>query len=183
VHEDGKHSFTVEKLTAGDGQAWAEFLNEFLPTVSSCVARTFRSHTGEADPSDVEDTIQQVLTRLVANGYRLLRSYNSSRASLRTYLSVIATSTAIDALRRREPPAAPLDGSAPDPAARSETAPAAPEIPPGLLPPRQELIMALMFQKGWDVAEIAVFLGIKPQTVRSAKNKAVERLREHFGSP
>jgi DNA-directed RNA polymerase specialized sigma24 family protein len=41
-------------------------------------------------------------------------------------------------------------------------------------------VLRLLFDEQKSVAEAARFLGVDEQTVRSAKHKALSRLREHF---
>jgi RNA polymerase sigma-70 factor (ECF subfamily) len=38
----------------------------------------------------------------------------------------------------------------------------------------------MLYDRDMDVAEVAVALGIDPQTVRSAHHKAMVKLRAHF---
>jgi RNA polymerase sigma-70 factor (ECF subfamily) len=54
------------------------------------------------------------------------------------------------------------------------------KLPDALLSPRQREILAMLYDREMDVAEIARALGIDPQTVRSAHHKAMLKLRVHF---
>ena len=54
------------------------------------------------------------------------------------------------------------------------------DLPPGVLTARERLILHLIFDRDMDAAEAGAVLGISPQTVRSTKHKAVQKLREHF---
>jgi len=54
------------------------------------------------------------------------------------------------------------------------------KLPEALLSPRQRQILAMLYDREMDVAEIARALGIDPQTVRSAHHKAMVKLRAHF---
>jgi RNA polymerase sigma factor (sigma-70 family) len=53
-------------------------------------------------------------------------------------------------------------------------------LPEALLSPRQREILAMLYDREMEVAEIARALGIDPQTVRSAHHKAMVKLRAHF---
>ena len=53
--------------------------------------------------------------------------------------------------------------------------------PQELLSPRQREILALIYDRDMDVAEIAARLRIDAQTVRSMHHKAMLKLRAHFG--
>ena len=54
------------------------------------------------------------------------------------------------------------------------------KLPEALLSPRQREILAMLYDREMEVAEIARALGIDPQTVRSAHHKAMLKLRAHF---
>jgi RNA polymerase sigma factor (sigma-70 family) len=56
------------------------------------------------------------------------------------------------------------------------------KLPEALLSPRQREILAMLYDRDMDVAEIARALGIDPQTVRSGHHKAMIKLRAHFRS-
>ena len=65
-------------------------------------------------------------------------------------------------------------------ASPSRAAPVGPIIPTQLLTARQQLVLSMLFEDGMDVGEVAEALGVNPQTIRSTKHKAMERLRAHF---
>jgi RNA polymerase sigma-70 factor (ECF subfamily) len=52
--------------------------------------------------------------------------------------------------------------------------------PQALLSPRQRQILAMLYDREMDVAEIARALGIDAQTVRSTHHKAMIKLRAYF---
>ena len=119
--------------------------------------------------------------RLCKDDFRLLRSYDPARASISTWLTIVARSTARDALRRRRAEAVPIESV---PEARLAVEPVEPAIrlklPEALLSPRQREILAMLYDREMDVAEIAQALGIDAQTVRSTHHKAMIKLRAHF---
>src|SRR5438034_11345000 len=131
--------------------------------------------------ADVEDLTQEVFVRLCKDDFRLLRSYDPARAALSTWLTIVARSTARDALRRRRVDSVPIEAV---PEAQLAVDPVEPgeklKLPEALLSPRQREILAMLYDREMDVAEIARALGIDPQTVRSAHHKAMIKLRAHF---
>ena len=133
--------------------------------------------------AEVEDLTQEVFVRLCKDDFRLLRNYDPERASLSTWLTIVARSTARDGLRRRRAETVPLDSV---PEAQLAIDPVMPveklKLPEALLSPRQREILAMLYDREMDVAEIARALGIDPQTVRSAHHKAMVKLRAHFRS-
>src|SRR5437764_11549277 len=130
---------------------------------------------------EVEDLTQDVFVRLCKDDFRLLRTDDPARASLSPWITIVARSTARDGLRRRRAEAVPLDAV---PEAQLAIDPVEPvqklKLPEALLSPRQREILAMLYDRDMDVAEIARALGIDPQTVRSSHHKAMVKLRAHF---
>jgi RNA polymerase sigma factor (sigma-70 family) len=164
-----------DALLRGEKAAWDAFVRRYGGLVVAAVRGV-----AMAQP-EVEDLTQEVFVRLCKDDFRLLRSYDPARASLSTWLTIVARSTARDGLRRRRPEAVPLDAV---PEAQLAIDPVEPvqklKLPEALLSPRQRQILAMLYDREMDVAEIAQALGIDPQTVRSAHHKAMVKLRVHF---
>ncbi len=132
-------------------------------------------------PGDTEDLTQEVFVRLCKDDFRLLRNYDPARAALSTWLTIVARSTARDALRRRRADSVPIDAVPEAQLAVDFVEPGRKlKLPEALLSPRQREILAMLYDREMDVAEIAGALGIDPQTVRSAHHKAMIKLRAHF---
>jgi RNA polymerase sigma factor (sigma-70 family) len=164
-----------EALLNGDRGAWESFVRRYGGLIIAAVRGL------AASPGDVEDLTQEVFVRLCKDGFRLLRSYDPERASMSTWLTIVARSTARDALRRRRADSVPIEAV---PEAQLAVDPVEPvqklKLPEALLSPRQREILAMLYDKDMEVAEIAQALGIDPQTVRSAHHKAMLKLRAHF---
>lgn len=172
----------LKKLIRGDRRTWDEFVDRYSPVIYSAVWKIFRTHCPQVNEYDVEDAVQEVFIRLVRRDYRLLKSYDPSRSSPVTWLTIVTRSTALDCLRRRKPGSVSLDNLAREigEPPRAGSAKAADIIPPGLLSPRQKLVLQLIFDQGMNAAEIAEMLGVDPQTVRSTLHKAIAKLRKLF---
>jgi RNA polymerase sigma-70 factor (ECF subfamily) len=164
-----------DALLRGEKAAWDAFVRRYGGLVVAAV-RGVASVYG-----DVEDLTQDVFVRLCKDDFRLLRSYDPGRASLSTWITIVARSTARDGLRRRRPESVPIDAV---PEAQLAIDPVEPveklKLPDALLSPRQREILAMLYDREMEVAEIARALGIDPQTVRSAHHKAMLKLRAHF---
>jgi RNA polymerase sigma factor (sigma-70 family) len=162
-----------DALLHGDPEAWEEFVRRYGGLIVAAVR-------GLA-PGEIDDLMQDVFLRLCKDDFRLLRSYDPARASLSTWLTIVARSTARDALRRRRAEAVPIESV---PEARLAIEPVEPAIrlklPEALLSPRQREILAMLYDREMDVAEIARALGIDAQTVRSTHHKAMIKLRAYF---
>ena len=163
----------------GDAQAWQAFCDQTIRLVIASIRRvcpTGRTPSGE----DIDDLVQAVYIKILRNDRRLLRNYDPNRSSVSTWITLIARSVAIDALRRKSLDVRPIDeahGAVQD---ESRGAPVGPVIPTHLLTARQRLILTMLFEDGMDVAEVAAALDVNPQTIRSSRHKAMERLRSHF---
>lgn len=171
----------LDRCFQGDRSAWESFVHRFSAVIYRAVAGTLTRHGSGFDTAECQDITQDVFLRLIKEDYRLLRSYDPSRSNLTTWLSLVARSTTLDRLRRRQLKLVPLDEQAHPVTDPPERGPAAVTVPPGLLSPRQRLVLHLLFDRDLDVAEVAQLLGIDAQTVRSTKHKALAALRRHFG--
>jgi RNA polymerase sigma factor (sigma-70 family) len=164
-----------DALLNGDGAAWEAFVRRYGGLIVAAV-RGISPNSG-----DIEDLTQEVFLRLCKEDFRLLRSYDPARAALSTWLTIVARSTARDALRRRRVDAVPIEAV---PEGQLAIDPVEPvrklKLPEALLSPRQREILAMLYDREMDVAEIARTLGIDPQSVRSAHHKAMLKLRDHF---
>ena len=161
----------------GEKAAWDAFVRRYGGLVVAAVRGVAMV------PAEVEDLTQEAFLRLCKDDFRLLRSYDPARASLSTWLTIVARSTARDGLRRRRAEAVPIEAV---PEAQLAIDPVEPvqrlKLPEALLSPRQREILAMLYDRDMDVAEIARALGIDPQTVRSGHHKAMVKLRAHFRS-
>ena len=179
--DDGAASLAaeLERLIAGDKGTWEAFVQRYARVIFAAVQRRLvpagRAH-------EVDDVTQDVFVKICNRDFKLLRSYDPKRAKLSTWLTVIATSAAIDHLRRNSTPTSDIEAL---PEAALAVEPKLPEpikIPPQLLSPRQALVMTLIYDKELEVADAARVMGVTPHTVRSMHHKALVKLRAHFGA-
>jgi RNA polymerase sigma-70 factor (ECF subfamily) len=166
-----------DALLRGEKAAWDAFVRRYGGLVVAAVRGV-----ATAQP-EVEDLTQEVFVRLCKDDFRLLRGYDPARASLSTWITIVARSTARDGLRRRRAETVPIDFV---PEAQLAVDPVEPvqklKLPEALLSPRQREILTMLYDREMDVAEVAQALSIDPQTVRSAHHKAMVKLRAHFRS-
>lgn len=172
----GLDGLSLDRVCRGERQAWNEFVAAAGPLLRGVLWRML-SRSGRGD--ETADVLQEVFVRLVRDDFRVLRQFDPQRARLGTWLGVVATSAALDWLRKSAPAHAALDEiddrHLAVEAASDEAQGLA--IPPELLPPRQALILKLLYEDDMDVAEVAKHLHIEAQTVRSLRHKAIQRLR------
>jgi len=164
-----------DALLQGDKAAWDGFVRRYGGLIVAAIRGVAPPH------ADIEDLTQDVFIRLCKDNFRLLRTYDPARASLSTWITIVARSTARDGLRRRRGESVPIDAV---PEAQLAVDPVEPvrklKLPEALLSPRQREILTMLYDREMDVAEIARVLKIDPQTVRSAHHKAMIKLRAHF---
>jgi RNA polymerase sigma factor (sigma-70 family) len=165
----------LDGLLRGEKGAWEVFVRRYAGLVVAAVRGIAR------EASEVEDLTQEVFLRLCKDDFRLLRGYDATRAGLSTWITIVARSTARDAMRRYRPVSVPIEAV---PEGRLAIDPVEPvrklKLPEALLSPRQREILAMLYDREMEVAEVAAALGIDPQTVRSAHHKAMIKLRAHF---
>lgn len=170
----------IDRLVRGDEAAWRAFVDRYAPVIYSAVWKVLLARAPAGGGWDAEDVAQSVFVRLVERDYRLLRSYDPGRASLVTWLTIIARSKTIDFLRRRALRTVPIEEHEDD-VAVAPRRPASPlDLPGGVLTARQKLVLHLLYDREMDVKEAAAALGVDAQTVRSTRHKAVTRLRRYF---
>lgn len=171
--------FDAATLIAGNAAAWRAFIARYGGVVHAAVGGVLRGAGRES--LDSMDLAQDVFLRLCKEDYRLLRQYDPARASIVTWLTIVARSVAMDALRRKVLPRVAIEDVAEAALSVAAVEPVDKiKIPAGLLSPRQELVMTLLYDRDLDPAEAAAVLGIDAQTVRSMHHKALVKLRAHF---
>ncbi|MFK7960926.1 MAG: RNA polymerase sigma factor [Phycisphaerales bacterium] len=189
---------TLRRCLDGDPDGWAAFVRDSAGLVHAAVRRAAGAQGGPSAHRDVDDTVQDVYLRLVRRDMALLRRFDPTRASLSTWLTVVARSVTIDMLRRRELDTVSIDGAAHPATNLASPTPATAEEPSSGghddevqigslslhgLSERQRLVIRMLFADGRTVAEVAAMLRVDEQTVRSTKHKALVRLRAEHAPP
>lgn len=172
----------VHGMYSGDASSWTIFMDTYSSIIMKTINSTIRRYANASQKADADDVFQDVMLRLVVDDGRLLRSFDPERASLRTWLAVVARSAALDALRRRprnedELSEVLLDRLASPAAETPYLASVEPLFPHPALSARQNDVMGLLFDRDLDVRDVAALLRIGEQTVRSLKHQALSRLR------
>lgn len=168
--------FDLEGVKQGGKADWDRFVRFAAPVIHSAVKRSGGAILGAEAAADL---VQDVFVRLCRERFRLLKTYAPERASLATWLALVARSVTLDALRRRRPDTITLDDLVQEPAAPEPREDRPLTLPPGLLSGRQELVLRLLYERDMKVAEAAALLGVQAQTLRSTRHKALARLRRY----
>ena len=170
----------LQRLIGGEKKSWDRFVTASASLIRAMVYRTIRHHTGDVDPTEAEDAVQNVYEKLLRNEKALLQKFDPKKASLSTWLGLISRSVTIDLLRKKKHHLSLNESAVTDVQAQTPVHETAIDLPKGLLSARQELILRLLFDKEMEPEEAASFLGVEVQTIRSTKHKAIEKLRQHY---
>ncbi|WP_419784224.1 RNA polymerase sigma factor [Maridesulfovibrio sp.] len=171
----------VTKCIEDDKSSWDNFVEKYSGIIYFTINNTLQSKLSYCSQHYVDDICQNVFLRLVQNDRSLLRRYDPEKSKITTWLMVIARSVTMDFLRKGVYCLAPLDDFIDELEAPMVPVKEGLDIPEQLLSPRQKLVVKLFFEDGLDISEISDFIGIKEQSVRSAKHKALTKLRSYHG--
>jgi RNA polymerase sigma-70 factor (ECF subfamily) len=181
-------------VLAKEPAAWPTFFARYERLVIGCVRKVLRRYHAQHSEEDIEDLISQTALNMINDDYRRLRAYDPTRGyKLSSWVGLIATNTAHDALRRRVPTdvwsATSIDDTDP-----SLDLPASNEPPEEAvarhdesrqlrqaveaLSPSDRLFVDYYFVQELEPETIARLLRISINTVYSRKNKIREKLRQ-----
>lgn len=175
--------------------AWAGFYVRYERLIITCIKKVLHRYTALYGDEDIEDMVNTVCLNLINNDFKKLRSYDVTRGyKLSSWVGLIATNTAHDALRRREPihrQLAPMDDeeggggmpefadSGPSPGDTLEKREQWNTLVAAVaeLPASDRQFLELYYEQEREPEEIAKIMGISVNTVYSRKNKVREKLR------
>ncbi len=179
-------------VVAREPGAWRELYRRFERVIIGCVRNTMRRYSAFATDEDIEDIVNTVCLNLVKDDFKKLRTFDPGRGyRLSSWMGLIATNTALDALRRRDPGHASLDASDDAPPLQVADAGGTPgdalerrqqaqRLMAAIqaLPEADRRFLELYYDEALAPEELAVRLGITVNTVYSRKNKLREKLRK-----
>lgn len=139
------------------------------------VARYIRSHV--SNPHDAEDLTSAVFMKV----YEKLDTYDSSRASLSTWIYVITQRTVTDWLRKKRPTLELIDNLVADEDMEEQIcqADALDALAAALtaLPERQRDVVILHYYRGYALKEIAQRMGLSYTTIKTDHSAALAQLK------
>ncbi len=180
----------VRRCIDGETGAWNTLVRRHLDLLYALVAKILRPQLQfEAEP-EIEDVLQAVFTKLWADDRRRLRAFEG-RARLSTWLVVIARREALDRLRGRGirerskadydivMAAAVSSEDDVDPVHASERAEEQAAVGAALaqLPPRDRLLLQLIYGEDCAYAEVARLLDVAENSIGPMLQRARKRLR------
>jgi RNA polymerase sigma-70 factor (ECF subfamily) len=182
----------VQAVLAREPAAWPTFFAKYERLVISCIRKVMRRYGAAFNDEDIEDLVSATALNIVKDDYKKLRAFDPTRGyKLSSWIGLIATNSAHDALRRRAPTevwaAVALDDTAPVPLASEETLASealeaedqARELRAAIaqLSAADRLFMDYYYVQELDPEVIARLMSISVNTVYSRKNKIREKLR------
>ena len=175
--------------------AWAGFYKRYDRLIITCLKKVLHRYTALYGEQDLEDMVNTVCLNLIKDDYHKLRAFDPTRGyKLSSWVGLIATNTAHDALRRREPIHQRLDAGHQG----DDDAPPVQFADDGALPgdaletreqwdtlcaairelsPADQEFLTLYYEQELEPEDIARRMGISVNTVYSRKNKVREKLR------
>jgi RNA polymerase sigma-70 factor (ECF subfamily) len=91
----------LRRCLAREPGSWNDFVDRFLSLVYHVIGYTAHLRSVRLNPQDVEDIASEVLLKIVAGDFRVLREFRGD-ASLATYLTVVARRICIQQLVQRQ---------------------------------------------------------------------------------
>ena len=115
----------VQAVLEREPAAWPTFFAKYERLVISCIRKVMRRYGAAFNEEDLEDLVSATALNIVKDDYKKLRAFDATRGyKLSSWIGLIATNTAHDALRRRAPTevwaAVALDDTAPVPLASEQ---------------------------------------------------------------
>lgn len=90
----------LKRCLAREAGSWNDFVDRYLSLIYHVTGYTAHLRSVRLGPEDVEDIAAEVLLKIVANDFKVLREFRG-HASLATYLTVIARRICVNELARR----------------------------------------------------------------------------------
>ncbi len=179
----------VRDILARKPGAWERFYEKYYRLMLSCIRKVYAKHGVLLDEDEQEDLLATVCFNFLRNDFHKLRVYDPERGHrLSSWVGLISTNTAYDALRRRGPDLSSLDDpdhslpplttSLPSPLEEVEKEERIDVLQRAisLLTASERRFVQLYYVDKLDPAEVARRLDISVNTVYSRKNKIKSKL-------
>lgn len=179
----------VRDILAKKPGAWEAFYEQYYRLMLSCIRKVYAKHGVVLDEDEQQDLLATVCYNFLKNDFHKLRVYDPDRGHrLSSWVGLISTNTAYDALRKRGPDLASLDDT------EHQLPPLATSLPSpleevereeqmevlaravSLLTESERRFVQLYYVEKLDPAEVAKRLGVSVNTVYSRKNKVKGKL-------
>lgn len=179
------HQQLVRACLASAPGAWDEFVDRFAGLLGYIVDRTAAQHGPPLSGGERDDIIAEILLEILRNDAAALRGF-AGRASLPTYLTVIARRVAVRSLQRaRERRPIPV-GDRHQQADLHDAVGAladqeAVEALLGALDETEARLIRLHHLESRSYGEISLLTGLPVGSIGPALSKARQKMRDHAG--
>jgi RNA polymerase sigma-70 factor (ECF subfamily) len=167
--------------------SWNDFVDRFLSLIYHVIGYTAHLRSVRVGPEDVEDIAAEVLLKIVASDFKVLREFRKE-ASLATYLTVVARRICIQELIRRQQVKEQIErGESRLVEEQPDDAPVAQKGMESLeeverllrrLSGREREIVRLYYLEGRTYEEISTDTDVPVNTIGSVLSRARKKLRE-----
>ncbi|WP_145240728.1 RNA polymerase sigma factor [Urbifossiella limnaea] len=177
----------LKRCLANAPGSWNDFVDRFISLVYHAIQYTAHLRSARVGPEDLEDIAAEVMLKLVANDFRVLREFRGE-SSLATYLTVIARRICVKELARRQQVLSAINrGESRLPEPEADDAPAAAKGVERLeevdallrrLKGREREIVRLYYLEGRTYEEISTDTDVPVNTIGAVLSRARKKLRE-----
>lgn len=174
----------LSRCLQGDRAAWESFVQYFMPIIYKSIHRTFQVSNFYYTEEDSADIANGIFLSLIDKNYRKLGQFKGKNGcSLGSWLRVVAVRATIDFMRKsirwtsiEESPVVRADP--PDEAVERADMERKMDSFIKELPPKEQLLIKLYYEKGLSPSEIASAMNLLIGTVYSMKNKIKEKVKK-----
>lgn len=168
--------------------SWNDFVDRYLSLIYHAIGYTAHLRSARLSPEDVEDIAAEVLLRIVADDFKLLRDFRKE-SSLATYLTVITRRICVHELVRRQKVkdaikrgdsrlAQPEPDDAPAAQKGMESLEEVEKLLRRLRKKHEREIVRLYYLEGRTYEEISTELDVPVNTIGAILSRARKKLRE-----
>jgi RNA polymerase sigma factor (sigma-70 family) len=166
---------------------WTTLVKTKSGLMRATVRKTVYLNGGFLSDSNLEDIVQDIFCRLLYGDCALLRRFDVNLSSFDNWLKIISKTCAQNAMRKQR-----KDSDLLSEIIRQHGRTKSRAISGNngvsnifdiiesskILTKRQKYVLVSLFREGLSIGEISSQIGIKCQTIRNEKNKALKKLRK-----
>jgi RNA polymerase sigma-70 factor (ECF subfamily) len=178
----------LRRCLAREPGSWNDFVDRYLSLIYHAIGYTAHLRSARIGPEDVEDIAAEVLLRIVADDFKVLRDFRKE-SSLATYLTVVARRVCVHELVRRQKVrdaikrgdsrlAQPEPDDAPAAQKGMESLEEVEKLLRRLRNRQEREIVRLYYLEGRTYEEISTELDVPVNTIGAILSRARKKLRE-----
>jgi RNA polymerase sigma-70 factor, ECF subfamily len=166
--------------------SWNDFVDRFISLFYHVIQTTAHLRSARLGPEDVEDIAAEIMLRIVADDYKVLRQFKG-QANLATYLTVVARRTSVQEIGKRQAIRSAVRNGLAHPALEDDEPASVVKSIERLdevdrlvrkLTGKEREIVRLYYLEGRTYEEISTETGVAVNTIGSVLSRAREKLRQ-----